>query len=67
MHSEFLGRPRWTPNEHGTWPLYEAELVELRENLVAAAGIIPVGPMLRPLWSPGVRARFGMPSRVGTG
>jgi uncharacterized protein YqjF (DUF2071 family) len=67
MHSEFLGRPRWTPNQHETWPLYEAELVELEENLVAAAGVVPVGPMLRPLWSPGVHARFGVPSRVGTG
>jgi uncharacterized protein len=64
MHSRFRGRSRWTPNEHGSWPLHEAELLDLRENLVTAAGVIPVGPMLRPLWSPGVHARFGVPSSV---
>ena len=61
MHSQLRGRPVWVPNEHGPWPLYAAELVELDDGLVAAAGIAPTGPMLRPLWSPGVHARFGRP------
>lgn len=64
MHSQLAGLGLWTPNEHPAWTLHEAEVTELEENLVAAAGIQPAGPMLRPLWSPGVRARFGLPHRV---
>lgn len=67
MHSSFAGRTLWTPNEHGTWPLYAAELEELDDGLVAAAGIRPVGEMLRPLWSPGVHSLFGLPVRVRPG
>ena len=64
MHSRVAGRGVWVPNEHGSWPLHTAELVELDDTLVAAAGVTPAGPMLRPLWSPGVRARFGPPVRL---
>ncbi len=61
MHSALRDRPVWVPNNHEAWPLYEADLVDLEDDLVAAAGIEPIGPMLRPLWSPGVRSRFGLP------
>lgn len=60
-HTRWRGRTLFIPNRHDPWPLHEAELLELADDLVQAAGITPCGPMLRPLWSPGVRARFGRP------
>ncbi|HEV2888095.1 MAG TPA: DUF2071 domain-containing protein [Jatrophihabitans sp.] len=61
LHARIGGRTRWVPNSHGPWPLYEAEVLDLRDDLLAAAGVDPSGGRLRALWSPGVRARFGMP------
>jgi uncharacterized protein len=60
-HTRKAGRTWWIPNEHPTWPLQHAELVELHDDLVPASGVAPVGPPLRALFSPGVRARFGRP------
>ncbi len=64
MHAPFGRTAMWVQNHHGPWPLHTAELLELNDELVAAAGIEPVGPMLRPLWSPGVHARFSPPRAV---
>ena len=65
LHTRVAGRTLWVPNEHGPWPLRSAELLDLDSTLVAACGIDVAGAaMLRPLWSPGVHARFGSPSRV---
>lgn len=53
------------PNEHGEWPLHRAELCELDESLLAAAGLAPAaGPPDSVLFSPGVTARFGPPRRA---
>ena len=52
------------PNEHPTWPLQQAEVVELTDDLVPASGVVPVGPPLRALFSPGVQARFGRPTAL---
>ncbi|MUL77699.1 YqjF family protein [Mycolicibacterium sp. CBMA 226] len=60
-HTRKAGRTWWIPNEHPTWPLQQAEVVELHDDLVPASGVAPVGPPLRALFSPGVRARFGRP------
>lgn len=50
-------------NEHEPWPLFRAELLELDETLVAAAGLPGVsGPPASVLYSPGVSVRFGRPS-----
>jgi uncharacterized protein len=64
MHSTFAGRGLWLPVQHESWPLYRARLVELDDSLIAAAGVTPAGPMLPPLWSPGVHVSFGAPVRV---
>jgi uncharacterized protein YqjF (DUF2071 family) len=61
LHSRLLGRSWWTPNEHGRWPLFSARLDAIEDDFVAAAGITAAGAMLRPLFSPGVRTRFGLP------
>ena len=63
-HSRTAGRTIWTPNEHGPWPLHEAQILELDDDLLAASGVQAAGPALRALWSPGVRSRFGLPQRV---
>ncbi len=52
------------PNEHETWPLRAAEVVDLEDELVSASGALTVGPPLRALFSPGVRTRFGRPQVV---
>jgi uncharacterized protein YqjF (DUF2071 family) len=63
-HTRKAGRTWWVPNEHGPWPLRSAEVVEVNDDLMAAAGIEVAGERLRALFSSGVQARFGRPSRV---
>jgi uncharacterized protein YqjF (DUF2071 family) len=65
LHTRVAGQTVWVPNRHGPWPLRLAELRTLESDLVAACGIeLEPASMLRPLWSPGVRTSFGLPSRV---
>ena len=65
LHSRVAGRTLWTPNEHEPWPLHSAELLELRDSLVPAAGVAVAGPPSLPvLWSPGVHTTFGLPQIV---
>jgi uncharacterized protein YqjF (DUF2071 family) len=63
-HTRKAGRTWWVPNEHVPFPLCSAEVLECRDELVAAAGVEPTGERLRALYSPGVRARFGRPSAL---
>jgi uncharacterized protein len=54
------GRTVYWPNEHPEWPLHAAGLVELDDDLVAAAGLPGVGGAPDSvLFSPGVDVRFG--------
>ncbi len=53
----------WIPNEHPPWRLHAAELLDLHDELVAAAGLPGIVDR-RPdsvLFSPGVTTRFGAP------
>ncbi|RJK98451.1 YqjF family protein [Vallicoccus soli] len=63
LHSRWLGRTTYVPNEHATWDLRRAELLDLDDGLVAAAGL--PGVVSRPpdsvLFSDGVRTVFGPP------
>ncbi|BAX92861.1 YqjF family protein [Mycobacterium shigaense] len=63
-HTRKAGRTWWVPNEHAAWPLREAHVIELGDELVAAGGVQPAGDRLRALFSPGVRTRFGRPCVV---
>ncbi|HEX9832906.1 MAG TPA: DUF2071 domain-containing protein [Mycobacterium sp.] len=63
-HTRKAGRTWWVPNEHRPWPLCEAEILELDDDLLAAGGVSTTGEPMRALFSPGVHARFGRPSRV---
>ena len=60
------GQLRYLPNEHPRWPLYRAQLLDLDENLIRAAGLpAPAGAPVSVLYSPGVPVRFGIPGRPG--
>ena len=55
------GRTAYAPVDHPAWPLHHAELLDLRDDLVVAAGLTqPQGPP-HVLWSPGVQVRIGRP------
>ena len=64
-HTRKAGLTWWVPNDHETWPLRSAEIVELDDDLRDAGGVTVAGERLRALFSPGVHARFGRPSKVG--
>ncbi len=64
-HTRKAGRTWWVPNYHGPWTLHSARLVDLDDELVAAAGVRTAGEPLRALYSPGMRTQFGRPILVG--
>lgn len=65
MHVAWHGRTVHLPNDHPPWPLHRAELLELDDELVTAAGLAPMpGAPVSVLYSPGVPVRFGAPSVV---
>ncbi|WP_309708091.1 DUF2071 domain-containing protein [Pseudolysinimonas sp.] len=55
------GRTRFLPNEHEPWPVHAAELLDLDDELVTAAGLPGVTDRAPDsvLFSPGVQTRFG--------
>jgi len=61
LHTRFRGRTLYVPNTHTAWPLYQAKVTHLEDQLVAAAGINVTGPPESALFSPGVRTQFGRP------
>jgi len=63
-HTRKAGRTWWMPNEHVGWPLQTAEIINLDDELVAAAGVPTAGERMRVLFSAGVHTRFGRPARV---
>lgn len=58
------GRTLFLPNEHEPWELRSAELLDLDDELVAAAGLPGVADRAPDsvLFSPGVETRFGSPA-----
>ena len=63
LHTRWFGRLLYVPNEHPAWPLHTATVLELRDDLVAAAGLpgVTERPPDSVLYSPGVRTTFGRP------
>jgi len=55
------GRTAFAPVDHPAWPLHRAELLDLSDDLVAAAGLPTPQGVPHVLWSPGVRVRIGRP------
>ncbi|MFY1636311.1 YqjF family protein [Solwaraspora sp. WMMB335] len=67
LHVRAHGRTLYLPNVHPRWPLHRADLLDLDDGLVTAAGLpAPDGPPVSVLYSPGVPVRFGPPVAVAT-
>ncbi len=65
LHRPGRHGPVYWPNEHGEWPLHRADLLDLDESLLTAAGLDPATRLPDSvLFSPGVAARFGPPLPV---
>jgi uncharacterized protein YqjF (DUF2071 family) len=65
MHGRFFGKTAYVPNTHQPWPLFHAEVRQVSDGLIGAAGITVDGPPDSVLYSPGVRTRFGRPRMLG--
>lgn len=69
LHTRLLvtGRTAYVPAEHPSWPLFEATVLDLDEDVIVAAGL--PAPVAAPhvLFSPGVTVRIGRPIAVGRG
>lgn len=66
LFTHHLGRTFFLPNEHAPWPLQSVRVLEIEDQLVAAAGL-PGLTHRAPdsaLFSAGVRTVFGGPQRV---
>jgi uncharacterized protein YqjF (DUF2071 family) len=68
LHVARGGRTRYVPNAHPEWPLRTAELLDLDDGLVAAAGLGDLArrPPDHVSFSDGVAVRFGLPAPAAT-
>src|SRR5690606_21732698 len=68
LHVAHLGRTWYLPNTHVTWPLRRAEVHELDDGLLAAAGLGDLArrPPDHVAFSEGVAATFGRPVLAST-
>jgi uncharacterized protein len=65
LHTRAWGSTVHLPNEHPRWPLHRAELLDLDDSLITAAGLpAMIGPPASVLYSPGVPVTFGGPTRL---
>ncbi|MSZ75590.1 MAG: DUF2071 domain-containing protein [Actinobacteria bacterium] len=66
LHTRLLGATVRVPNTHGRWPLHDAELLELDDQLLASVGFADLATRAPDhlAHSPGVHTEFGLPQRV---
>ena len=60
----FRGRLRYAPVDHEQWQLYEANIVNLEDHLVTAAGLPAPTGEAHVMFSPGVLVRIGKPRKA---
>jgi hypothetical protein len=60
----FGGRLRYAPVDHEQWQLYEANIVNLEDHLVMAAGLPAPTGEAHVMFSPGVSVRIGKPRKA---
>ena len=63
LHTHHLGQDWFVPNEHGPWPLHDAEVLLLEDHLAASVGLGDVvsRPPDHVAFSEGVHTVFGRP------
>ena len=63
LHVRWWGRTLYVPNRHVPWPVHDAEVLELRDGLMASVGLpgLASRPPDHVAFSPGVRTDFGFP------
>lgn len=70
FHERHLGRTIYARNQHEPWPLVDAELLHLDDELLAAAGFpslarrAPDSVLATPFGHPGVTTEFAAPRRL---
>jgi len=70
FHERHLGRTIYARNQHEPWPLVDAELLHLDDDLLAAAGFpslarrAPDSVLATPFGHPGVTTEFAAPRRL---
>jgi uncharacterized protein YqjF (DUF2071 family) len=64
LHVRWLGRTQYIPNRHATWPLRDAEIVALDDQLLASVGLGELAGRApdHVAFSEGVHTEFGLPA-----
>jgi len=67
LHTRSWGRTLHVPNRHERWPLHDAELIALDDQLMASVGLSRLAgrPPDHLAFSPGVHAELGLPGDAG--
>ena len=63
LHQRWCGRTLHVPNSHGAWPVHDAEVLALDDELMASVGLpdLVARPPDHTGFSPGVYTEFGFP------
>jgi uncharacterized protein len=63
LHVRWWGRTLYVPNRHEPWPVHDAEVLALDDELMASVGLpdLAARPPDHVAFSPGVRTEFGLP------
>ena len=63
LHTRWWGRTLHVPNRHEPWPVHDADVVALEDELLGSVGLPDLAsrPPDHVAHSPGVRAEFGLP------
>ncbi|WP_322921781.1 MULTISPECIES: YqjF family protein [Nocardioides] len=68
LHTRWWGRTLYVPNRHEAWPVHDAEVLALDDELMASVGLpdLAARPPDHVGFSPGVRTEFGLPGDART-
>ena len=66
LHVRWWGRTLYVPNRHEPWPVHDAEVLSLDDELMASVGLpdLAARPPDHVAFSPGVRTEFGFPGKA---
>lgn len=66
LHVRWWGRTLYIPNHHEPWPVHDAQVLALEDELMASVGLAGLShrPPDHVAFSPGVRTEFGFPANA---